>query len=910
VRFVTCEEAEPLLVPFMDRELGSEERTSIEAHLATCARCAEGKTELEALAGLLRRHFAQRAESIVTANVLRALEGEVTEALLRHENSVSPERAVAATEPGRALLPPPRPAEDSKRLVGAVLGGYRIEGEIAKGGMGTVYRATQLSMQRPVALKVLTRKFAVDETFVKRFVREAKASATIEHPNVIKVFDAGEERGETFFAMELVDGDDAETLVLRNGPFEPRRAVEIALQVARALEAAHERGVVHRDVKPANVLVTRATGQVKLADLGLAKLQDTQTAGGGDLTLRRVTMGSPNYMPPEQARDARDTDQRSDVYSLGATLYHLATGERPWGGGTAVEIISRVVDAMPLPIPEKAKNGSPLDPGIRAIIARACQKDRTKRYPTAAALRLDLETYLEGRAPVARRSQRLKPTKPATGRKAGIDRRSSGEMVALAPPVPVGRRIARPAAAGLVLGVALVIFLRRGSHDSSGGIGTLPIASDTVTVLPPREDSRPVVTPVPPHVVVDGSADREAYQLLVIEVDKRNGLDRQGESVGLFEDFLREHPASSRVEQVKRELAELRDTIAKRAQVDLDKAAALSAKGDFVAAEDVLLQIDGYGDDPARSRAKTALDALRARAKVDIPPPTDPQPPPPAPPAAPPAPSPPPDPGKQDGSLLPPPKVELEKVLAGKVEKIDDKRTRLTYDWGAASQLDDWPALAREPSWLQEALETLPLSAPYPYDKTKPWTLAKGGLFGEGFERHATRAIFAAEPMRIEVQAKLLVSRNLVVTLGDPKHPYVVAVSLLPPEASVPSKAGRPKEQQDALAKLAKRWKATFAHPSIVVAREREAFDWEPTETPTAFHADSKGTHLVIETLRDADGDALVVTADAHRSRVPLGKNGLAVGPVGIETLGRAVLFESVTIEGTLDPAWIKSLAK
>ncbi|HZV00065.1 MAG TPA: hypothetical protein VFF73_25335, partial [Planctomycetota bacterium] len=140
--------------------------------------------------------------------------------------------------------------------------------------------------------------------------------------------------------------------------------------------------------------------------------------------------------------------------------------------------------------------------------------------------------------------------------------------------------------------------------------------------------------------------------------------------------------------------------------------------------------------------------------------------------------------------------------------------------------------------------------------------------------------------------------------------PYVVAVSLLPPEGSVPSKAGRPKEQQDALAKLAKKWKATFAHPSIVVAREREAFDWEPTETPTAFHADSKGTHLVIETLRDTDGDALVVTADAHRARVPLGKNGLAAGPVGIETLGRAVVFESVTIEGTLDPAWIKSLAK
>src|SRR5581483_3394417 len=186
--------------------------------VASCTRCGEAKDDVRALGDLLRRHYSVRAESIVTANVLRALEGEVTEALLRHENAVPSERAEAATEPGAPSPPPrrpltpkhgtPRPAglvpDDGKRLIGAVLGGYRIDGEIARGGMGTVFRATQLSMQRPVALKVLSRKFAVDETFVKRFVREARASATIEHPNVIKVYDAGEARGETFFAMELV----------------------------------------------------------------------------------------------------------------------------------------------------------------------------------------------------------------------------------------------------------------------------------------------------------------------------------------------------------------------------------------------------------------------------------------------------------------------------------------------------------------------------------------------------------------------------------------------------------------------------------------------------------------------------------------------------------------------------------
>jgi hypothetical protein len=404
---------------------------------------------------------------------------------------------------------------------------------------------------------------------------------------------------------------------------------------------------------------------------------------------------------------------------------------------------------------------------------------------------------------------------------------------------------------------------------------------------------------------------------LTQEADRLGTLDRLGDAAALYDAFLHEHSSAAQCEKARRELTELRERIGKRASADLEKADGLIAKNDLEGAEDVLTGVDVYGDDVARGKARTALEALRARAKqqpVEKPPVKPDETPPPdkgpdKPPEQverPPQPSRP-DKG-DDGSLLGPSR-DLSKVLAGKVEKLDGGKTRVSWDGSVAGWLDDWPLSPREPAWVLEVLESLPpASAPYPYDKARPWTLVKGALYVTGFERHVTKAVFSGGALKIELTAKLLSNRGLVVTLGDPKHPFVVAIAASPPE-SIPTK-GRSKEQQDGIAKLLKKWKATFTKPSIVVAREQDAFDWEPTGLVAAFQPDSKGTHVIIEARRDADGDALFVTVDAQREKIALGKDAFSAGPVGIESFGKPIIIGTVAVEGTPDPAWLKTLPK
>ena len=203
-------------------------------------------------------------------------------------------------------------------------GRYVIEKKIGEGGMGAVYRAVDSNLKRIVALKILPREKAKNEILVKRFQAEAQAAAQLRHKNIVCVYDSGELDGFLYIAMEYVDGIDVQDLVMRKGGLSVKRSLDIIKQVARALEHAHEQTIVHRDIKPANLLIDR-DGNVKLADIGLAlSIAETEEAG---ITRAGTTVGTVDYISPEQARDSKSADCRSDMYSLGATWYHMLVGK-------------------------------------------------------------------------------------------------------------------------------------------------------------------------------------------------------------------------------------------------------------------------------------------------------------------------------------------------------------------------------------------------------------------------------------------------------------------------------------------------------------------------------------------------------------------------------------------------------
>ena len=255
-----------------------------------------------------------------------------------------------------------------------MLSGYELIAQIGEGGMGAVYKARQVSLDRIVALKVLRADLNADQRFVERFRREALLAAKIEHPNAVRIYDAGEDRGRHFIVMEYVEGTCLDGL-LHEGPMEERRALAIASGVARTLAIAHARGIVHRDIKPANILLT-PDGKPKLADLGIAKhltggaiprLESGDTSG---------PIGTPHYMSPEQCRGDTDIDGRADIYSLGATLFHMVCGRFPFEGDTTLAVMQKQVDE-PLPDPKSINTG--VSDGTAALIRRMMEKSQKMR---------------------------------------------------------------------------------------------------------------------------------------------------------------------------------------------------------------------------------------------------------------------------------------------------------------------------------------------------------------------------------------------------------------------------------------------------------------------------------------------------------------------------------------------------
>ncbi len=259
------------------------------------------------------------------------------------------------------------------RTEGFFLGECKILDRLGAGGMGKVYLAEQLKLGRQVALKVLPAKFAQDPDYLARFRREARAAAGLKHPNVVQVYDVGEDAGTHYIIMELVRGTNLRERIKQNGPMSVEESIEVIKQVAAGLQHAHEHGVVHRDIKPSNLVLEGR--EVKILDLGLARKFDS----GESITQETQSLGTPDYMSPEQFRDARSADIRSDLYSLGCTWYTLLCGQPPFPSGDAVAKAVAHMQQMPEPIQRLATN---VPDGIAAVIKRLMAKDREDRFQT------------------------------------------------------------------------------------------------------------------------------------------------------------------------------------------------------------------------------------------------------------------------------------------------------------------------------------------------------------------------------------------------------------------------------------------------------------------------------------------------------------------------------------------------
>ncbi len=277
-------------------------------------------------------------------------------------------------------------------MIGTILGNYRILDKLGAGGQGTVYKALDTKLGRTVVIKVLPAEFTAKEANLKRFEREARLASSLDHPNICTIFDLNEINGINYIAMQYIEGRNVRELV--NGrPLELQSALSIAIQVTEALAAAHSRGIIHRDIKAGNVMVT-SSGQAKVLDFGLAKLLDDEAARTSgihhtELTELGIPYGTATYAAPEQARGDR-VDSRADIFSTGVLLYEMLTGTWPFRGKTAIDVRHAVLHDEPAPLTERRPGPTP--PRLQEILDRAMEKDPRARYQKVSELRDDLKS--------------------------------------------------------------------------------------------------------------------------------------------------------------------------------------------------------------------------------------------------------------------------------------------------------------------------------------------------------------------------------------------------------------------------------------------------------------------------------------------------------------------------------------
>lgn len=417
----------------------------------------------------------------------------------------------AGGAPQLPAKPPPsssfeRPAVAAPTSGALQLPGFQILQKVGSGGAGDVYSARQISMDRIVAIKILPPRLAADSRYVERFVREARAAAKLSHPNIITVHDVASHQGVHYMVMEFIDGPTVDKLLLQRGVLDEATALNIAVQAARALEVGHKAGIVHRDVKPANLMIM-SDGTVKLCDLGLAK-----AAGEG---AEGKAVGTPRYISPEQAKDEPDVDIRSDLYSLGATLYHLVTGEIPFPASSGREMMQKHVGEALTPPRQRRPSVSP---EIEQVICRLMEKDRRKRYQTPAEVVAALESLK------ARSGRPASAVAPAPAAKPPTEH--GGARPPSARSAAYVQRAARGRGAAPAVVAFLVVLILGGLWVFRGKIGEAFRRPDPSGTGGPHV---PKGAPPPPAV---GTADFVARQELDV-VDRYAAADRE------FEDYAK-----------------------------------------------------------------------------------------------------------------------------------------------------------------------------------------------------------------------------------------------------------------------------------------------------------------------------------------------------------------------------------
>ncbi len=286
--------------------------------------------------------------------------------------------------------------EDSMTRSAQHIPGYHVKSKLGQGAMATVWRARQLSLDREVAIKILPKRLSENPEFVERFYKEGKAAARLNSPNIVQAIDVGEARGYHYFVMEFVEGKTVYDDLAKGKVYGEPEALDIVIQVSKALAHAHGKGLIHRDVKPKNIMITK-DGVVKLADMGLARAKDDKETAAAEAGR---AYGTPYYISPEQIRGELDIDFRADIYSLGATFYHMVTGRVPFDGASPSAVMHKHLKERLLP-PDHINTS--LSAGVAEIIEVMMAKNRSNRYTSTEDLLQDLQAVQAGQPPLQAR---------------------------------------------------------------------------------------------------------------------------------------------------------------------------------------------------------------------------------------------------------------------------------------------------------------------------------------------------------------------------------------------------------------------------------------------------------------------------------------------------------------------------